>query len=169
MPIRPENKARYPKNWKEIRAQILERANNRCEMCGVENHSEYIRKKDGKVCKHVLTIAHIHDDAPENCDPSNLMALCCFCHNGLDAKMMAEVMKKIFLLTLTALVMVGCDYNSNRIIDTKTEGILYGTIIIDSCEYIRGSDKLAHKGNCRFCKERREKELKELAIKLKEK
>ena len=90
MPIKPENKARYPKNWKEIRAKILERANNRCEMCGVENHSEYIRKKDGKRIKHVLTIAHIYDESPECVDPTNLKALCCFCHNGLDAKMRAR-------------------------------------------------------------------------------
>lgn len=78
-------------------------------------------------------------------------------------------MKKIILLVLTILMMVGCDYNSNRNIDTKTEGVIYGTIIIDSCEYIRGPHKLAHKGNCRFCKERRQKELEELVIKLKEK
>ena len=78
-------------------------------------------------------------------------------------------MKKITLLTLTALMMVGCDYNSNRNIDTKTKGGVYSTIIIDSCEYIRGSDKLVHKGNCRFCKECRQKELEKLVIKLKKK
>ena len=34
-------------------------------------------------------------------------------------------MKKIILLlAFTALVMVGCDYNSNRNIDTKTEGVI---------------------------------------------
>ena len=77
-------------------------------------------------------------------------------------------MKKIILLALTALMTVGCDYNSNSNINTKTEGIIFGTIIIDSCEYIRGANKLAHKGNCRFCKERRQKELEELVIKLKE-
>lgn len=77
-------------------------------------------------------------------------------------------MKKIILLALTALVMVGCNnYNSNRNIDTKTEGDIYGTIIIDSCEYIRGRYKLAHKGNCRFCKERRQKEMKELIEQIK--
>ena len=75
-------------------------------------------------------------------------------------------MKKITLLALTALIMVGCDYNSNRNIDTKTEGNLYGTIIVDSCEYIRGKDKLAHKGNCKFCAERRKKELDSLTIKI---
>ena len=94
MPIKPENRKRYPKNWKEIRQQILERANNRCEICGVENHSEYVRKKDGKICRHVLTIAHIYDDRPEACGPDNLKALCCFCHNGIDAKMRAEHRKK---------------------------------------------------------------------------
>ena len=26
MPIKPENKSRYPKNWKQIRNSILERA-----------------------------------------------------------------------------------------------------------------------------------------------
>lgn len=79
-------------------------------------------------------------------------------------------MKKFILLALTALVMVGCNnYNSNRNIDTKTEGDIYGTIIIDSCEYIRGRYKLAHKGNCRFCKERKQKKLEELVEQLKEK
>ena len=72
-------------------------------------------------------------------------------------------------MALTALMMVGCDYNSNRNIDTKTEGIIYGTIVIDSCEYIRGYYRLAHKGNCKFCKERRQKEMKELVEQLKEK
>ena len=78
-------------------------------------------------------------------------------------------MKKIILLVLTVLMMVGCDYNSNRNIDTKTEGVIYGTIIIDSCEYIKGINKLAHKGNCHFCKERRKKELKELVEQLNKK
>ena len=78
-------------------------------------------------------------------------------------------MKKIILLALTALMMAGCDYNSNHNIDTKTESVVYGNIIIDSCEYIRGFDKLAHKGNCCFCKERRQKDLEELIIKLNEK
>lgn len=94
MPIRPENKDRYPKEWKQIRATILQRARDCCEMCGVKNHSEYIRQKDGKVVKHVLTIAHIYDESPENCSPDNLMALCCFCHNRLDAKMRQQHAKQ---------------------------------------------------------------------------
>ena len=80
MPIKPENKNRYPKNWKEIRATILKRANNKCEFCGIENHT--IRKNGSKV---VLTIAHL-DHTPENCNPDNLRALCKKCHNNYDAK-----------------------------------------------------------------------------------
>ena len=34
----------------------------------------------------------------------------------------------------------------------------YSTIVIDSCEYISWGHGLAHKGNCRFCAERRKKE-----------
>jgi 5-methylcytosine-specific restriction endonuclease McrA len=39
MPIKPENKARYPANWNEIRQQILERAGHCCELCGVKNYA----------------------------------------------------------------------------------------------------------------------------------
>ena len=79
-------------------------------------------------------------------------------------------MKKIILLALTALMMVGCDEPVT--IDTK-EGLKI--VNIDSCEYVKGctyginSYVYSHKGNCRFCKERRQKELEELIIKLKEK
>jgi hypothetical protein len=78
-------------------------------------------------------------------------------------------MKKLILLALTALMMVGCcDKTTNNI--PVGEGLhdahLYN---IDSCEYIVWTGGLAHKGNCRFCKERRQKELEELIIKLKEK
>ena len=94
MPISKENKKRYPKNWAtEIRPAILKRANNRCELCGVENHSTYIRERDGKVIKHVLTIAHISEEI-EDCRPENLLALCCFCHNKLDAPMRARNRKR---------------------------------------------------------------------------
>ena len=78
--------------------------------------------------------------------------------------------KKIILLALTILMM-GC-YNQNDVANSVEEGD-FGVCIYDSCEYlIRTSNYrgyLAHKGNCRFCKERRQKELEELVIKLKEK
>lgn len=48
MPIKKENKDRYPENWKEIRQKILERADNKCEFCGIENKS-ILRYKDNKL------------------------------------------------------------------------------------------------------------------------
>lgn len=47
MPIRPENKARYPKDWPAISARIRERAGNRCEECGIENYALGGRNKHG--------------------------------------------------------------------------------------------------------------------------
>ena len=86
-------------------------------------------------------------------------------------------MKKIILLALAALMMVGC-YKAkayhNKHIDLVGDYIL-STIEYQDCEYIvmqshwKQHGTMIHKGNCKFCKERRQKELKELIIKLKEK
>jgi len=121
VPIKPENKARYPANWSEIRAEILRRAGDRCEQCNVPNHTHIARgtgddagtfmDADGNVYSNedgrrlgsrhladysvgrmvyiVLTIAHLHDPDPANCDEANLAALCQRCHNKLDAPMRA--------------------------------------------------------------------------------
>ena len=78
-------------------------------------------------------------------------------------------MKKIILLALATLMMVGCRSSVEE--DTKDCEENYHIIILDSCEYysnIRVYD-LTHKGNCHFCIERRKQELKELVEQLKEK
>ena len=76
-------------------------------------------------------------------------------------------MKKIILLVLTALMMAGCSDVKYTKHQTTTQEV--GVFEYDSCEYITIYHGVSHKGNCRFCKERRQKELEELAIKLKEK
>ena len=78
-------------------------------------------------------------------------------------------MKKFILLTFTVLMIVGC-VNESPIKNVDEANI----VTIDSCEYIsnytyHGNYVYSHKGNCHFCKERRQKELEELIIKLKEK
>lgn len=86
-------------------------------------------------------------------------------------------MKKIILLALAALMMLGCKKSSNK---TRQEEIdeIYAerTFVVDSCEYISFWKSSTHKGNCRFCEkrdsikwEKRKMELEELVIKLKEK
>ena len=72
----------------------------------------------------------------------------------------------LILLILISLIMVGCinppDYQR---IDK------WQILELDSCEYIQADKYVGyvHKGNCRFCKERRQKELKELIEQLKTK
>lgn len=106
MPIKPENKHKYPANWaSEIRPRILARAENRCENpeCRVHNGAVGYREKDGrfvmlgrsvdeaglkcdnaeldghKVIRIVLTIAHLDHDETNSAD-ENLAALCQRCH-----------------------------------------------------------------------------------------
>lgn len=84
MPIRSENKNRYPKNWREISARIRERAGDKCEQCGVPNGATV--ERNGKLVLIVLTVAHL-DHTPENCADDNLRAWCQRCHNAYDAPM----------------------------------------------------------------------------------
>lgn len=114
MPIKPENRGKYPKDWPQIRARILERAGHKCERCNVPNKAIGYRLPDGyfrqladcranagdevdaahfdglKVVEIVLTIAHVNDPDPANCADDNLEALCQRCHNLLDAPMRAK-------------------------------------------------------------------------------
>ena len=83
MPITAENKARYPANWKAIRARIMERAGHKCELCGVQNYSLRRLNIRGSLTRIVLTIAHL-DHTPENCADDNLSALCQRCHLAYD-------------------------------------------------------------------------------------
>jgi hypothetical protein len=111
MPIKPENRRRYPANWPEIRERIRARSGNRCEWCGVENWAVGYREDDGrfvmlgrspieaamacdaaeddgrKVIRIVLTVAHVYDHNPENCADDNLAHLCQRCHNRHDKDM----------------------------------------------------------------------------------
>ena len=112
MPIKPENLAKYPANWKAISLSIRERDGNKCKFCGVANGTygyrdiktgqfvsideiaegaEWIDALDlsDRPIKIVLTVAHLdHNEA--NCEGSNLAALCQRCHLTYDAKHHAE-------------------------------------------------------------------------------
>lgn len=50
MPIRPENKLRYPPDWPAISAAIRRRADNKCEGCGVPNYQLGGRDAVGRWC-----------------------------------------------------------------------------------------------------------------------
>lgn len=86
MPIRTENKARYPKDWPDTSRAIRARAGQRCEgsptypTCRAE-HGMPHPVTGSRV---VLTVAHL-DHTPENCAPDNLRAWCQRCHLAYDA------------------------------------------------------------------------------------
>lgn len=62
-------------------------------------------------------------------------------------------MKKL-ILALTAIIMVGCDYQNPDGSYNTSNNLYLETIVIDSCEYVKGYCMLAHKGNCKYCQER---------------
>lgn len=91
MPIRPEMKARYPKDWKRRSLFIRKyRARWRCEWCGAKNGEPH--PVTGS--KVVLTCAHVHDKRPEAASLLNLAALCQCCHNRHDAHDRADGRRK---------------------------------------------------------------------------
>lgn len=80
MPIRAENRHRYPREWPTISLWVRVCAGWRCEWCdAVQAEPHPITGS-----KVVLTVAHVHDPAPENCTPGNLAALCQRCHLNHD-------------------------------------------------------------------------------------
>lgn len=91
MPIRPENRARYPKDWK-LRSRFVRfmRAGGKCEWCGAVHGEPHPRT--GSIV--VLTTAHVFDDRPEASSLLNLAALCQKCHNGHDAPSRREGIKQ---------------------------------------------------------------------------
>lgn len=99
MPIKPENRKRYPADWRRIREVTLQRDSHACRDCGVPDGVWRNRKTlewtrnpeqvdawalDGEAAtKIVLTVAHL-DHQPENCAPANLRSLCQRCHLRYD-------------------------------------------------------------------------------------
>lgn len=91
-------------------------------------------------------------------------------------------MKKLILLLALALVMCGCttgpsyEETKKTVEQNQEQEIWHGfhVVVIDSCEYIIRADIntkgyrgygfgfMSHKGNCKFCAERRKKEREEL-------
>jgi len=101
----PIDYKKYPKDWKQIRDRILERAENKCECCGLKNYEKvHSFKVNGKTTwqkldihwsyfegikpvKVVLTIAHLdHDETNHKVADDRLKAMCQLCHLRYDAE-----------------------------------------------------------------------------------
>lgn len=91
MPIKPENRGRYPANWPAIVELVRQRSRDRCEGsprypdCRAPNRLPH--PVTGSLV--VLTVGHL-DHTPENCDLENLRHWCQRCHLTYDVKHHAE-------------------------------------------------------------------------------
>jgi hypothetical protein len=96
VPIRPENRHRYPPDWPAISLHIRStRAGWRCECTGECGRPARHLAADGRCLNRhahpaagtgsvvVLTVAHL-DHTPEHCHPDNLRAMCQGCHLHYD-------------------------------------------------------------------------------------
>jgi hypothetical protein len=106
VPIRPENRNRYPTEWAAISWLIrFWRAGGRCECRGVCGRPGCHLDRTGR-CRNthgepaygtgsrvVLTTAHL-DHTPENCHPANLRAMCQGCHLHYDRDHHAETRRR---------------------------------------------------------------------------
>lgn len=81
-------------------------------------------------------------------------------------------MKQVAIIAICAIIFLGAILISAEQSPMNNKGGInapmshsiaggYSTIVIDSCEYIEGYNRLAHKGNCKFCAERHKKEYHE--------
>lgn len=101
MPIKKENRDRYPKNWKsEIVPRIRARSGDRCEctgQCGIVHsiqpldaptlrcHAVNSQRHPIGGYKVVLTVMHLNH-TPEDCTDDNLLHGCQSCHLRYDQK-----------------------------------------------------------------------------------
>jgi hypothetical protein len=105
MPLSKEKRAKYPKNWAAIRAEVLARANMACECtgeckadhqfggrCFLVHGSMVMRGKPEEELgvqrrvRIVLTIAHLNHN-PKDSRRANLKAMCQRCHLRYDLKL----------------------------------------------------------------------------------
>lgn len=82
----PMDRKRYPADWDEIARRVKDEADWKCEVCGRQ-----CRRPGEPFDTHrrTLTVAHL-DHTPENCERSNLKAMCPACHLRYDAAQHAE-------------------------------------------------------------------------------
>lgn len=86
MPIRPENRPRYPADWKTLSLAVKAAAGWLCEGSPAypDCRAAHGQPHPATGSSVVLTVAHL-DHRPENNARSNLRAWCQRCHNTYDA------------------------------------------------------------------------------------
>ena len=81
-------------------------------------------------------------------------------------------MKKVLLILIISISFVSCaDFPRSIEADIEYDKKSY-IVVLDSCEYLKehtyGNDIYVHKGNCKYCEQRRKQELKAIIKELKQ-
>lgn len=87
MPIRPEDRWRYPPDWKVIVARIRERSGGWCEFCQEAQHGQPHPVTGSRV---VLTTAHLGTEYVVTVSDDDLAAMCQRCHLKYDETLHAQ-------------------------------------------------------------------------------
>jgi 5-methylcytosine-specific restriction endonuclease McrA len=61
MPIKPENRPRYPADWAQIRKRILQRAGHRCERCKAPDRERIARGAGKDAGTYMTADAELYD------------------------------------------------------------------------------------------------------------
>ena len=60
-----------------------------------------------------------------------------------------------FILLVSGCLFISCNSTTEPVVMKDSyAGSSFRTIVVDSCEYIYLNNWFAHKGNCKYCKER---------------
>jgi len=139
MPIKKENRNRYPKYWKALSIRLRTvRAKNECEcvgQCG-KNHGPKCTAKNYQShpvtgSKVILTVAHL-DHTPENCAEDNLVVMCQDCHLRYDRIYHQEERTKTF-------------YNSNPLLRNECQSIYLSRFACKSTQKLISKKKYNEK------------------------
>ncbi len=72
----------YPEEWPEIRARVIEAAGNKCEHCGIEQHTLVTSRRG---VPYIIYLHAAHKNPLETYNPSApMIALCSPCHRKRD-------------------------------------------------------------------------------------
>lgn len=98
-----------------------------------------------------------------------------FKHNGKEPAKWKDLFHPAYIVSvlffvglLTLGVVSSCDIKNEDgtyKLEKDPQAVNYGgfyQVVIDSCEYVASTYQLAHKGSCKYCAERRKKELEEI-------
>lgn len=70
-------------------------------------------------------------------------------------------MKQTAIAFVIMALLSSCSQNEPKITQTNVDGTRFAVMELDGCEYIICKNAMAHKGNCKYCEQRRKQAVAE--------